>query len=113
MPMAPLRQCTAPGCNARQAGARCPAHAVPSWRSASGATVERMRGGKLQRARALLFGAHPLCAMCGVRLAEIRDHVVPLAEGGRDEPGNVQALCLDCSNAKTKMEAQRGRSRHR
>jgi 5-methylcytosine-specific restriction endonuclease McrA len=34
---------------------------------------------------------------------------VPLAEGGPDAPTNVQALCQDCSDAKTEIESRRGR----
>lgn len=112
MPFAPLKQCTFPGCAARQATSRCPAHSVPSWRT-EGVEVQRMRGRPLQRARARLFAEHPLCQQCGKRLSEVRDHVVPLSEGGHEEPSNVQALCLACSMAKTALESVRGRQRNR
>ena len=66
--------------------------------------------------RALLM-EHPLCVLCrqmGRRtFAVIRDHVVPLAEGGIDYSSNTQALCQDCSDAKTQAEALRGRQRSR
>lgn len=32
------------------------------------------------------------------------DHVVALADGGRDEPSNVQPLCVGCHRAKTNAE---------
>lgn len=112
MPMAPLKQCTWPGCNERQRGARCPAHAVASWRTV-GVQVERLRGRALQRARALLFARYPLCQLCNRRLSEIRDHVVPLAEGGQENESNVQAICAVCSMAKTAIESARGRKRWR
>ena len=41
----------------------------------------------------------------------IRDHIVPLMEGGTDVPENIQPLCQACSDRKTQAEAQRGRGR--
>ena len=62
-----------------------------------------------------LFRTQPWCRHCLARgayiLATIRDHVVPLAEGGREDETNVQALCQICSDAKTATEAQRGSQR--
>jgi 5-methylcytosine-specific restriction protein A len=76
-----------------------------------------MRGRRLQALRHALFRAQPWCQHCLGQgrqiLATIRDHVVPLAEGGRDDEGNVQALCQICSDTKTAAEAQRGMRRIR
>ena len=62
--------------------------------------------------RAELFTREPLCAVCQrlgrVTLATQRDHIVPLAEGGADDDSNVQGLCHDCHDAKSKAERQRG-----
>jgi len=60
-----------------------------------------------QRRRLALLVDQPFCR-CG-HLATIRDHIVPLAEGGLDEEFNVQPLCESCHAAKTQQEAQRGR----
>ena len=64
-----------------------------------------------------LFVKQPLCVLCEqqgrVTLATIRDHIIPLAEGGADNYVNSQALCQGCSDAKTRQEAQRGRVRAR
>lgn len=74
----------------------------------------RRRGRWLQAERARLFASDPFCASCR-RLLDpvrwIRDHVVPLAEGGRDEVSNTQALCLDCSDRKSEAEWKRGQAR--
>lgn len=74
-----------------------------------------MRGRKLQQARQRLFAEQPLCVLClqqgRYALATIRDHIVPLAEGGVDDDTNVQGLCNDCSDTKTRQEAKRGLSR--
>jgi 5-methylcytosine-specific restriction endonuclease McrA len=44
------------------------------------------------------------CARCGMGLYPFPfeiDHVLPLALGGSNEPGNLEALCLHCHKAKT------------
>lgn len=48
------------------------------------------------------------CADCGLVFAASRlqvDHKLPLIDGGHDEDGNLQVLCLDCHNSKTIAEA--------
>lgn len=74
--------------------------------------VTRIRGRELQRRRARLFAAHPYCVTClplGIETrATIRDHTIPLLEGGTEDESNEQALCLDCFDAKKAIEAQRG-----
>jgi 5-methylcytosine-specific restriction protein A len=120
MAIAPLQPCPYPHCRRLVRAGRCSKHQVPgapAWRSAHGPPPARLRGRGLQRARAALFAAHPLCVSCLAQgrhtPATIRDHVIPLAEGGRDDAGNEQALCHDCSNAKTRSESARGGRRHR
>ena len=103
MPLAPphvCRTCGRPGCTVHRS--------VP-WRSST--TPPRIRGPKLQRLRMQLLSDQPFCR-CG-RVATIRDHIVPLAEGGLDTEANVQPLCEDCHAVKTQREAQRGMARNR
>jgi len=77
--------------------------------------VKRIRGRELQRRRARLFARDRWCVHCaqlGKRtLATIRDHIIPLAEGGTEDESNEQPLCLDCSDAKTEDESRRGVAR--
>jgi len=67
--------------------------------------------------RQRLFMRQPLCVQCladGVEtIATIRDHIIPLAEGGQDNETNEQALCQSHSDAKTRIEAARGVARWR
>ncbi|WP_239467067.1 HNH endonuclease signature motif containing protein [Rhodoferax koreense] len=67
--------------------------------------------------RAALFMRQPLCEVCDglgiVTLATIRDHRIPLAEGGADDESNEQAICAPCHEEKSLAEALRGRRRPR
>lgn len=107
MPYAPARPCTTCGT------VGCQAHTRPPWGHAQ--PVARIRGSALQGLRKRLFASQPLCVTCledgRTALATIRDHVIPLAEGGHDDETNTQPLCQACSDAKTHEEAQRGRIR--
>lgn len=102
MPLAPPRPCAVCGRLA------CAAHRRQPWRKVAQAPPARVRGRRLQALRAELFRAHPFCQYCQTQVATIRDHILPLAEGGRDEAPNIQALCQACSDTKTQAEAARG-----
>lgn len=108
MAMAPPRTCPHPKCGRPN----CQVHVATPWRPRFGAPVPRIRGRQLQLLRARLFARSPWCVVCAragrQTRATIRDHVVPLAEGGRDEESNTQALCSLCSKVKTDAESQRG-----
>jgi 5-methylcytosine-specific restriction protein A len=73
--------------------------------------VVRGRGRPLQRARRRLFDEAPLCVTClaegHVTIATIRDHVIPLADGGRDVDANTQGLCFACHDRKSAAETRR------
>lgn len=58
---------------------------------------------------------HPRCEWPGcIRLADITDHIVPLAEGGQPyDWANYQSLCTAHHQVKTTQDAQRGRTRLR
>jgi 5-methylcytosine-specific restriction protein A len=62
-----------------------------------------------------LWAKDPRCARCQRVIAPkemIRDHIVPLEEGGQDIETNTQVLCLECHQAKTSQESLRGRMRN-
>lgn len=56
----------------------------------------------------------PLCVHCMetfkqnpkhiVRQARVVDHIVPINQGGEDEPDNWQPLCTECHNTKSATE---------
>lgn len=114
MPLSPLRPCSAT-CPNLTRGGRCPQH-QRSWRS-SQPEVKRHTGRWLQQQREALFNREPLCRICRAAgrttKATIRDHIIPLAEGGSDVEWNTQPLCRSCSDTKTQQEAKRGMQRAR
>lgn len=120
-PVAPLRPCPHPGCPALVKGGRCDVHGGPypehRWSTDRRQDVHRLRGRANQERRTRLFMRESLCRACvqqgRVAAATVADHVIPLAEGGRDNEANLQPLCRFCSDAKTQAEAIRGKGRRR
>lgn len=113
-----LRPCLAPRCPVLVTSGRCEAHGGPRrpW-AAKATTTPRLTGRANQRRRALLFTREPLCRECAkhnrVTIATIRDHVIPLAEGGTEDVTNEQPLCNSCHLAKSEQESKRGSARAR
>ncbi len=96
----------------RDGTSRCPTHPEKVWAKSPTAT-KRVTGRRLQALRAQLFDACPLCVECQrlgrVRAATQRDHIKPLADGGVDDESNVQGLCDECHDIKSKLESAEGR----
>lgn len=95
----------------RDGSGRCAQHPKATWQKKTTA-VKRVTGRRLQRMRSELFEREPLCRRCAsaglIVLATERDHIVPLEEGGKDDDSNVQPLCMDCHDEKSKAERARG-----
>lgn len=81
----------------------------------TGPAIPRIRGRALQHLRAKLFARQPWCVLClkagRWTRPSIRDHTIPLAEGGRDDATNEQAICAECNRDKTREESARGAGR--
>ena len=43
----------------------------------------------------------PICRGCGRAPSVHVDHVLPRAQGGTDDPSNLQGLCTPCHSRKT------------
>lgn len=100
----------------RDGTSRCESHKRPEWSKKPDAP-KRMTGRKLQAARRELFERDPLCASCRLKgivtLAQFRDHIIPLAEGGEDTSENTQGLCGPCHDEKSLAERLRAQARSR
>jgi 5-methylcytosine-specific restriction protein A len=111
------KPCNQPGCGVlvRDGTSRCPKH--PKANSFAdkrrGNRHERGYGSAWDKLRALILARDEgLCQPCvrahRVSLATAVDHTVPKAEGGTDDPSNLQAICRACHLDKTAAEAKRG-----
>lgn len=112
-----LRPCLTERCPILVESGRCDAHGGPGkpWtpKPAKVHATPRLRGRANQERRAALFAREPLCRECAkqgkVTVATIRDHIIPLAEGGSEGTiENEQPLCQACSDIKTQAESARG-----
>jgi len=65
--------------------------------------------------RAAHLAKHPLCVMCEAEgrteVATELDHIIPVSEGGSDNPDNVQGLCTKHHRSKTAKQSPWGGSR--
>ena len=70
-----------------------------------------MGGRTWRRKRAAVLKGEPLCRQCSkngrVTVATEVDHITPRAEGGTDDPANLQSICYECHVAKTLAERNR------
>lgn len=121
MPLAPMRPCSVHGCRNVTRTGRCKQHGGASpahrWDTDRDSHAGRLSGRRLQAARLALFRVEPLCRPCSaagrVTVATIRDHIVPLAEGGTDAPSNLQPICAECHAVKVVEESRRAKARQR
>ncbi|WP_090263194.1 HNH endonuclease [Pseudomonas panipatensis] len=121
MPLRPQRPCRSTGCNAlhRNSNGYCDAHAdlAKAWATRQGSG----RGGRpWRRLRDKVLARDKYLCRCEecTRLGRLReanevDHVIPLALGGSDEPGNLVAINDDCHRRKTQREALQARRKVR
>lgn len=117
MPQLSLSICRHPGCGQRIEGGRgyCEAHACAHEKATPWGnhhTKRTILGKELQRTRRALFAREPLCAEClkvgRTALAVIRDHIIPLSQGGLDVESNTQGLCKACHDVKSEGERKAG-----
>jgi 5-methylcytosine-specific restriction enzyme A len=71
-----------------------------------GSNTSRLQGRKAVERRKEFLAKHPLCVACEARglvtQAEEVDHIVPLSKGGVDDRSNLQSLCKECHDEKTR-----------
>ena len=77
--------------------------------------AQRLRGRRGVEQRKRRLDAEPLCRHCLAKsrytASTVPDHIIPLAQGGTDDDSNIQCLCDECHDAKTRQDfGHRGRS---
>ena len=66
------------------------------------------RGGRPWRRKreSILIRDNYTCRVCGLTIKDLEvDHIVNVAQGGTDDDGNLQAICVPCHKAKTARES--------
>ncbi len=103
----PKRECGRPGCRVLTERAYCPKHRADGRQYDNRRASPSKRGygrewAKIRKAQILNF---PFCRRClrgGVHTAANEvDHIVPMAEGGDHDAGNLQSLCKRHHTEKT------------
>jgi 5-methylcytosine-specific restriction protein A len=123
MPARALRPCTHPGCSTLvPGGGRCPEHQQAATRAHDerrGSAASRGYDAVWRRLREHFLRRHPLCECedCAggdlrVTLAEVVDHVIPVAERPdlRLDPSNLRAMSKRCHDAHTARTRGYGRA---
>lgn len=101
------KTCASPNCPNTQP---CPHHAPKPWQT-SRRSDRTISGSRQQRRAARILHRHDhVCHVCGKDGADTVDHVIPLAEGGRDDDTNLRPIHSEpCHRQKTQAEALRAR----
>lgn len=69
------------------------------------------RGGRPWRRKreTILVRDNYTCQVCGLVTLDLEvDHVINIAQGGTDDEGNLQSLCVPCHKVKTAAESAAG-----
>lgn len=64
----------------------------------------RTRGRRWMRMRKVVLIEEPVCKICGKRPSTQVDHKNPIEDGGTDERENLQGICNDCHDEKTRKD---------
>ena len=107
----PMRPCKHPGCRNLSATGYCDEHKAERGPWVSKNKPKRLRGRKSQERRKRIAERDGYkCQVCGrVTSKGIADHIIPLAFGGKDVEDQMQWICNECHEAKTKRESERGK----
>ncbi len=77
-----------------------------------GTKQERGYGGEWERISRMIRAEHPVCQICNAAPSVHTDHIIPfdgVNDPLRTDHNNLQAVCLECHQAKTQND-QRNRA---
>jgi 5-methylcytosine-specific restriction endonuclease McrA len=60
-----------------------------------------------RRARAAQLARQPWCSTCPATTDLTVDHIIPLAQGGTDDPSNLRTLCRRCNGRRAQRDQMR------
>ena len=66
--------------------------------------IPRTRGRLWMRLREIVLIEEPLCMICNRNPSAQVDHIKPISKGGTDERDNLQGICLECHEDKTRKD---------
>lgn len=79
-----------------------------TWDHGGKTAHQRGYTARWQKLRLIILAREPLCRACTAqgrtRAATMVDHITPKARGGNDDEANLQPLCAECHDAKTRAE---------
>ena len=75
-----------------------------------GSSHARGYGDKWRKLRRYILSMEPMCRHCRRMVATELDHIIRKADGGTDNTSNLQPLCRECHERKTKLENSRSRT---
>lgn len=116
MPGRPAKPCSKCGVLVRDGTARCEKHKAGTGDfddPARGSSAARGYGYRWQKLRLVILKRDGyLCQECK-RLGRLKpardvDHIIRKADGGTDQPSNLQSLCSPCHDAKSAREMGAG-----
>ena len=116
MPARLKRACRKPGCPGKTTdrSGYCEKHqktdgSWSQWQKRKGTDTQRGYGWMWRKLRKQILRRDSyLCQECQkkgvVKAGNVVDHIKPKAQGGSDDPANLQTLCTQCHNHKTATE---------
>ena len=54
--------------------------------------------------RHVVMVEQPVCAVCERKASREVDHIIPISKGGTDQRDNLQGVCLECHEDKTRRD---------
>ena len=65
---------------------------------------ERTRGRRWLKLRHVVLVEEPACRICERKPSEEVDHIIPVSKGGTDRRDNLQGVCFECHEKKTRKD---------